>query len=55
MNSNELKEYVRELNKQEAAQTELRRQAALKKIRELRQRNKYKEQEGSTNGKVIFK
>ena len=41
MNSNELREYVRKLNEQEAVQIELRRQKALKKIRELRDRNKY--------------
>lgn len=36
MNSNELREYVKKLNEQEAYQTELRRQKALKRIRELR-------------------
>lgn len=54
MNSNELREYVRKLNEQEAHQTELRRQAALKKIQELRCRNKYNKEE-QKDGKVIFK
>lgn len=36
MNSNELRDYVRELNKQEAVEQELRRQKALNRIRELR-------------------
>lgn len=45
MNSNELREYVRRLNEQEAVQIELRRQQALKKIQKLRQELKYKRQE----------
>lgn len=44
MNSNELREYVKRLNEQEAVIREQRRQLALEKIRELRLRNKYKEQ-----------
>ena len=42
MTSNELREYVRELNKQERVEHELRRQQALKRIRELREELKYK-------------
>jgi hypothetical protein len=45
MNSNELREHIRRLNEQEAVETEQRRQRALKKIQEIRDRNKYKEQE----------
>lgn len=41
MNSNELREYVKKLNEQEQVQIELRRQQALKKIQQLRQKNKY--------------
>ena len=37
MNSNELREYVRKLNEQEQVKQELRRQAALTRIRELRE------------------
>lgn len=44
MNTNELREYVKKLNEQEAVIIEQRRQRALEKIRELRCRNKYKEQ-----------
>lgn len=36
MNSNELAEYVKELNKREAVEQELRRQRALAKIQALR-------------------
>lgn len=36
MNSNELAEYVKELNKREAVEQELRRQQALNKIKQLR-------------------
>lgn len=53
MNSNELREHIRRLNEQQAQIIEQRRQRALKKIRELRQRNKYKEQ-GETNGQSIL-
>lgn len=38
MNSNELREHIRKLNEQERVQTELRRQQALKRIRELREK-----------------
>lgn len=37
MNSNELIEYVKELNKREAAEQALRREQAINKIRLLRQ------------------
>lgn len=37
MNSNELREHVRKLNAQESVQHEIRRQQALKRIRELRE------------------
>lgn len=36
MNSNDLKEHIRKLNEQEQVQHELRRQAALNKIRDMR-------------------
>ena len=42
MNSNELKEHIRKLNEQEQVQHEIRRQKALKRIRELREQLKYK-------------
>jgi hypothetical protein len=45
MNSNELREYIRELNKQEQVQTEIRRQKALARIRELREQLKYNNNE----------
>ena len=45
MNSNELREYVQKLNEQERVQIELRRQAALKKIHQLREQIKYKHKE----------
>lgn len=38
MNSNQLREYVRELNKQEALIKEVRRQQALNKIKLLREK-----------------
>jgi hypothetical protein len=47
MNSNELAEHVRKLNEQEQVQHELRKQAALKRIRELRE--KLREKDHSTN------
>lgn len=43
MNSNELANHIRELNKQEQAEHEQRREAALKRIRELREQQKLKE------------
>jgi hypothetical protein len=43
MNSNELKEYVKRLNQQEQVQIEIRRQRALKRIQELRQQQKDKQ------------
>lgn len=43
MTSNELAEYVKELNKREALETELRRQKALKRIQELRRRIREKD------------
>jgi hypothetical protein len=42
MDSNELRDYVRELNKREAHEHELRRQQALNKIKELRKQLKEK-------------
>lgn len=45
MNSNELREYVQKLNQQEAIQTEIRRQKALKRIHALREQLKYKNNE----------
>ena len=47
MNSNELREHIRKLNEEERHQTELRRQQALARIREIREMReavKYKEQ-----------
>ncbi len=43
MDSNELRDYVRKLNEQEAVQHELRRQKALNKIKALREQAKEKE------------
>ena len=43
MNSNELKEYVKELNKQELLEHERRRIEALNKIKEMRRQIKEKE------------
>lgn len=43
MNSNELIEYVKELNKREALETELRRQKAINRIQQLRRELKEKE------------
>lgn len=45
MNSNELREHIRRLNEQEQRQHEIRRQQALKRIRELREAIKYKNKE----------
>ena len=47
MNSKELREYVKKLNQQQQAQSELRRQAALAKIRELRQLIKYRNEQSN--------
>lgn len=55
MNSNELREYVKRLNEQEAVIIEQRRQAALKKIKEMRQRNKYTKEEHDHVRDVVFK
>jgi hypothetical protein len=43
MTSNELREHIRRLNEQEQVQHEIRRQKALKRIQELRQQQKDKE------------
>jgi hypothetical protein len=43
MDSNQLRDYVRELNKREQVEIEQRRQAALKRIRELREQQRQKE------------
>lgn len=43
MNSNELVEHVRKLNEQERVQHELKKQAALKRIRELREKLREKD------------
>ncbi len=43
MNSNELVEYVKELNKREALETELRRQKAINRIQQLRKELKEKQ------------
>lgn len=43
MNSNELIEYVKELNKREALEQELRRQKAINRIKQLRQELKEKQ------------
>lgn len=53
MDSQELREYVRKLNQQEAYQIELRRQQALKKIQQLRQKNKYLKEE-KLNAKDLY-
>lgn len=45
MNTNELREHIRKLNQQEQVQIEIRRQQALKRIRELREAIKYKNKE----------
>lgn len=45
MNSSELREYVKKLNEQEQVQHEIRRQKALKRIRELREQLKEKSHE----------
>lgn len=45
MNSNELREHVKRLNEQESVQIELRRQQALRRIRELREQLKEKSHE----------
>ena len=42
MNSNELRDYVRDLNKKEQVEIEQRRQAAMKRIQALREELKYK-------------
>lgn len=49
MNSNELRDHIRELNQQHLLQQQQRRQLALEKIRELRRLNKYIKQ-GETDG-----
>lgn len=43
MNANELAEYVKELNKREAVEIELRRQKAINRIKQLRQELKENE------------
>lgn len=43
MTSNELAEHVRKLNQQEQVKHELKKQAALKRIRELRERLREKD------------
>lgn len=43
MNSNELIEYVKELNKREALETELRRHKAINRIQQLRRELKEKQ------------
>lgn len=53
MNSNELREYVQELNKKEQIEHELKRQKALKRIRELRAELKYKIEKETKNGNSI--
>lgn len=50
MNSNELREYVRELNKKELLEHERRRVEALNKIKKLREQLKEK-----NDGTHIFK
>lgn len=49
MDTNELSEYVRKLNEQQAVIREQRRKVALEKIRLLRLENKYKEQQDSND------
>ncbi len=49
MNSNELREYVKRLNEQEAVQKEIRRQQALKRIQSLREELKYKREKENLN------
>ncbi len=49
MNSNELREYVKRLNEQEAVQKEIRRQQALKRIQSLREELKYKREKENAN------
>jgi hypothetical protein len=43
MNSNELREYIRRLNLEEAKKHELRKQAALERIKQLRAEQKEKQ------------
>jgi hypothetical protein len=43
MESNQFRDYIRELNKREAVEHELKRQAALKRIKLLRQQQKEKQ------------
>lgn len=54
MTSNELREYVRELNKQEQIQTEIRRQRALARIKQLRESVKYTNKETVNVRKNVF-
>lgn len=54
MNSNELREHIKKLNEQERVQIELRRQQALKRIRELREELKYKNKETAPCQKECF-
>lgn len=48
MNSNELREHVKKLNKTELAEHEQRKQTALNRIKELRQKMKDKEHQQVT-------
>jgi hypothetical protein len=49
MDSNQLVEHVRKLNEQEQVQHELKKQAALKRIRELREKIKQNENADTCN------
>lgn len=54
MDSNQLLDHVRALNKRELVEHEQRKQAALKRIRELREHIRQTKEESNVNERINF-